>query len=156
MAFDKDVRKLGRSDLLDLLLEQSRENDRLSQEVKLLKGELGEASEGLERLKAKLDAKDEQIKRLTAKLDGKDAQIARLKFKLDEKDGEISRLQSIDLDNPGSLAAAALKASGVMQAAEQAAAQYLEGARQIEIRRRELYQATVKRCQEMEQMSGIR
>lgn len=142
MADTQDLRKLGRGDLMDLLLDQMKENEALEQQVKLLRGELAGYEESFPRLKAKLD--------------GKDAQIEHLKERLDDKDSEIARLQAVDLDNPGSLAAAALKASGVMQAAEQAAAQYLEGARQIEVRRRKLYQETVNRCQAMERSAAAR
>lgn len=156
MALEQDLRKLGRGDLLALLLEQTRENERLDKAVKLQQSQLGEAGEQIARLKDRLDEKDGQIARLTEKLDGKDAQISRLKDRLDEKDEEIGRMQAVDLDNPGTLAAAALKASGLLKAAEEAAAQYLDGARQIEIRRRQLYQETMLRCQEAERRAGLR
>ena len=156
MGTQQDLRKLSRGDLLDILLEQNKELDRLNQAVKMQQFQLMESDSRLERLKGKLDAKDEQMERLKARLAEKDAQIDRLKAKLDDKDAEIGHMQQVDLDNPGTLAAAAVKASGILQAAEQAAAQYLEGARQIEVRRRELYNDTVRRCQEAEQRLGIR
>jgi len=156
MGTQQDLRKLGRGDLLDILLEQNKELDALNQAVKLQQLQLAENDEQIGRLKARLDAKDEQMERLKAKLTAKDAQIERLKSKLDVKDAEIAHMQAVDLDNPGTLAAAAIKASGILQAAEQAASQYLEGARQIEVRRRELYNATMRRCQEAEQKLGIK
>ena len=142
MADASDLKRLGKGDLLDLLLEQMKDNERLAQEGRILRDRLAGYEDSFPRLKAKLDEKD--------------AQIERLKARLDEKDEEIARMGEVDADNPGSLAAAALKASGVMQAAEQAAAHYLEGARQIEIRRRQLYQATAERCAQMERAAGIR
>ena len=68
---EKEFQKLRRMDLLELLLDQIRENDQLSTSV----AELTDLSE---RLKAKLNDKDAQIERLKAKLDDKDAQIERL------------------------------------------------------------------------------
>lgn len=156
MALEQDLRKLGRSDLLALLLDQTRETEQLNQAVKLQQGQLAEAAAQVERLKGKLNEKDVQIEHLKAKLDTKDAQLDRLKVRLDEKDAEIGRMQAVDLDNPGTLAATAVKASGILKAAEDAAAQYLEGARQIEIRRRQLYADTVQRCQEAERRAGLR
>lgn len=153
---EQELKRLGRADLLELLLEQNREAERNGQLIKQQQAQLGELNAQVERLKAKLADKDGQIGRLASKLDGKDAQIERLKLKLDEKDEEIGRMQAVDLDNPGTLAAAAVKASGILQSAEQAAAQYLEGAKQIELRRRQLYSETAKRCQEAERRAGLR
>ena len=68
---DKELHKLRRVDLLELLLEQIRENEEQGAKV-------AELSDLTERLKNKLDQKDEQIERLKLKLDQKDAQIAEL------------------------------------------------------------------------------
>ena len=68
---EKEFHKLRRVDLLELLLDQMRENEKLSTSE-------AELSELTTRLKAKLDQKDEQIERLKAKLDQKDEQIAHL------------------------------------------------------------------------------
>lgn len=70
-ASEKDLQKLRRMDLLELLIDQVRDNEKLSATAE----ELADLSE---RLKAKLDDKDAQIERLKAKLDDKDAQIAEL------------------------------------------------------------------------------
>ena len=77
---EKEFQKLRRMDLLELLLDQIRENEQLSASVT----ELTDLSE---RLKAKLDDKDAQIERLKAKLDDKDAQIDRL----DERNRAVAR-----------------------------------------------------------------
>ena len=68
---EKELQKLRRMDLLELLLDQIRENEKLSATNE-------ELTSLTERLKAKLDDKDEQIERLKAKLDDKDEQIQRL------------------------------------------------------------------------------
>ena len=68
----KELRRLSRRELLQMLLAQCEETERLEQEL----GELTEAhetmSESYERLKAKLNVKDER-------LNAKDAQIAELR-----------------------------------------------------------------------------
>lgn len=78
---DQELRKLSRTDLLELLLEKSRENEQL-------RSQLEEANEKL-----------------------------------------ASRV--IEINNAGSIAEAALRLNGVFQAAEEAAAQYLENVRRI-------------------------
>lgn len=76
---DRELRKLSRADLLELLLEERRENERL-------RVQLQDASEKL-------------------------------------KDREIQ------LEDAGSIAEAALRLNGVFEAAQAAAAQYLENVR---------------------------
>ncbi len=78
---DREFKKLNRAELLELLLEESRENERLRAELK--------------------EAND----------------------KLADK--------AIQLEKLGSIAEASLKLNGVFEAAEAAAAQYLENARRI-------------------------
>lgn len=78
---DRELRKLSRADLLELLLEQSRENEQLRKQ--------------LEQAEAKL---------------------------ADRK---------IEIEHAGSIAEAALRLNGVFEAAEQAAAQYLDNVRRI-------------------------
>lgn len=102
---DKELRKLRRQDLLELLVEQSKETGRLATELGEKEAELTEAQEGNERLKGKLDEKDALIEKLKSRLDEKDAQmaeetarseeiLARLKGKLDEKDALIEKLRA--------------------------------------------------------------
>lgn len=89
----RELQKLKRQDLLELLLEQMRENDNLSLELERRRVALEGLDATLERLKAKLDLKDAQIERLKGRLDDKDLQVARFKAKLNDKDAQIERLK---------------------------------------------------------------
>ncbi len=113
---------MNRIELMELLIELTRENDMLVDEVDDLKEQLK---------KAKRNANS----------------------------------RSIDIQNAGSIAEAALKLNGVFEAAERAAAQYLENIERLsgeqqricdemlaETRRKcqELESATQRRCEEMD------
>ena len=78
---DRELRKLSRAELLELLLEESRENERLR------------------------------------------AQLQEMNEKLADR--------AIRIERAGSIAEAALQFNGVFQAAEEAAAQYLENVRRL-------------------------
>ena len=78
---DRELRKLNRAELLELLLAESRENERLRAELKRVNESLAS--------------------------------------------------RAIRIENAGSIAEAALQLNGVFQAAEQAAAQYLENVRRL-------------------------
>ena len=78
---DRELRKLSRAELLELLLEESRENERLR------------------------------------------AQLQQMNAKLADR--------AIRIERAGSIAEAALQLNGVFQAAEEAAAQYLENVRRL-------------------------
>ena len=78
---DRELRKLSRAELLELLLEESRENERLR------------------------------------------AQLQEMNEKLADR--------AIRIERAGSIAEAALQLNGVLQAAEEAAAQYLENVRRL-------------------------
>ena len=80
---EKELHKLSRENLLQLLLAQSREVNRQKEEYRQLTEAKEELDAGLERLKAKLDEKDETIERLRAKLDEKDALLDQLRAELD-------------------------------------------------------------------------
>lgn len=147
MVDSRDLSKLGRGDLLDLLLEQCQENDRLEARVKKL-------AEGEAQLREDLRESEDRFTRLKKKLDQKDFQIERLKKKLDEKDEEIDRLCDMTEEDPKTLAEAAIKVSKVLEAAQAAGNRYIEGAKAIEQKRREAYAATMKRCREMEAEAG--
>ena len=75
----KELHKLSRQDLLQLLLAQSREVARQKENIDELKGLLKKERELSTRLKEKLNEKDELFERL--------------KHRLDEKDGELSVAQ---------------------------------------------------------------
>lgn len=71
----KELQKLKRQDLLELLLEQMREADRLRSEIAASQAENEDLASLSERLKAKLDDKDAQIDHLKGRLDDKDAAL---------------------------------------------------------------------------------
>lgn len=68
---EKELQRLRRVDLLELLLDEIRQNEQDT-------AKLEELTELVDRLKAKLDDKDEQIEHLKRRLDGKDQKIAEL------------------------------------------------------------------------------
>ena len=88
----KELQKLKRQDLLELLVDQMRENDQLRVAQAQAESAVVALDEQVDRLKAKLDDKDVQLGRLKAKLDDKDAFIDRLKAKLDDKDRLLEEL----------------------------------------------------------------
>ncbi|MCM1025816.1 MAG: hypothetical protein NC432_05245 [Roseburia sp.] len=147
---EKEFSKLKRRDLLELLLSQIQEDDRLERKGNIMAVRIARQEKSLTRLKEKLDEKDaqignlksklgekdEQIEKLKSKLDEKDAQLEKLKRRLDEKDKELAETQEtlqaeresrqIDIMEAGSIANAALKLSGIFEAAQDAANRYLE------------------------------
>ena len=72
------LKKLRRQDLLELLVEQLGENERLSAQIDELQAANAALTDQVERLKGKLDDKDVQIDHLKVKLDDKDRLIDRL------------------------------------------------------------------------------
>ena len=80
---DRELKRLRRMELLEMLVDQIEENDLQSERI----DELEDLSN---RLKAKLDQKDEQIERLKAKLDEKDALIRDLY--MGKGDNDVDRL----------------------------------------------------------------
>ena len=120
----KELHKLSRQDLLQLLLAQSREVARQKESIDELKGllkkerdlsnrlkeKLNEKDEDLARLADKLNEKDENIGRLKEKLNGKDELFERLKHRLDEKDEELNVAQEEARTSPSSPPGPALTA----------------------------------------------
>ncbi|MCI8674701.1 MAG: hypothetical protein HFI89_14655 [Lachnospiraceae bacterium] len=90
---EKDLRRLRRQDLLQLLVEQSKEAARLQAESEGKSEELAQLNESCERLKGKLDEKDVQLERLKEKLNEKDAVLEKLKERLNEKDALLEKLK---------------------------------------------------------------
>lgn len=74
----KELQKLNRQDLLELLLEQMREADRLRVELAASQAENEELEALADRLKAKLDDKDAQLDHLKSRLDDKDVALQQL------------------------------------------------------------------------------
>lgn len=90
---ERELRKLDRHDLLELLVEQTKEASRLRLVLEERETERVQTVASLERLKNKLGEKDEQLERLKGRLDEKDAQDKKLKQKLDRKDEELAGWQ---------------------------------------------------------------
>lgn len=111
---DKELRKLKRRELLQMLLVQCEESERLEEELKELIAEHEAMSESYERLKQKLNVKDERLNQ-------KDARIAELTEEIEE----MKTSREIELTEAGSIAEAALRLNGIFEAAQEAADQYL-------------------------------
>ena len=90
---EKDLRKLGRQDLLQMLVTQSREVARPRAALKELEISLNEADENNDKLRNRLDEKDETIERLKGRLNEKDALLEKLKKRLDDKDKLLQEQQ---------------------------------------------------------------
>ena len=126
---DKELQKLGRRDLLQLLLDQAQEAERLRQELSAANERMGEMEETFQRLRERLNDKDGQIlemeetyERLRKRLNDKDAQIQELSQSLQtEREDRISSFTEV-----GSIAEAALQLCGVFDAAQRAADLYLQ------------------------------
>lgn len=104
---DKELHKLSRRDLLQLLLEQGRELEETKRQLAETEEILQRLEENYERLRKRLDKKDEQIHKLRDML-----QSERTKRK-------------IELSEAGSIAEAALRLNVIFEAAQKAADQYL-------------------------------
>ena len=105
---DRELQKLGRRELLQLLLEQAKESERLRKQVGELEEQLRQTEEGYERLRDRLDSKDAQLHELE-----------------DTLHAEREKRET-DLENVGSIAEAALRLNGVFDAAQRAADYYLQ------------------------------
>lgn len=110
---DKELQKLGRRELLQMLLEQAKEAERLGGLLKETEEKYQELQDNYERLRGRLDKKDAQIHNLRATL-----QMEREK-------------REVDMENVGSIAEAALRLNGVFEAAQRAANQYLQSVREL-------------------------
>ena len=108
---EKELKSMNRIELMELLIELTRENDMLTDEVEDLK---------------------EQLKKAKKTVSSR----------------------NIDIQTAGSIAEAALKLNGVFEAAEQAAAQYLENIERLSGEQQrvcdEMLAETRRKCQEME------
>lgn len=117
---EKELHKLSRQDLLQLLLAQSKEVVRQKSSIEELMTAFNEEKELTERLKAKLNEKDETIEHLKHRLDAKDETMNRMKAevaemteqvkvlrtRLDEKDVALDAARArLDLLNLGGAAA---------------------------------------------------
>lgn len=123
---EKELHRLRRQDLLQLLLSQGREALELQTKLNDAGSVLIQTKADYDRLKEKLDEKDAVIEKLKSRLDEKDARISELKAEM-----EAFRLnRKIQIEEAGSLAEAALRLNGIFEAAQKAADQYLYNLRQ--------------------------
>ena len=96
---DKELQKLGRRELLQLLLDQAKEAERLGRMLKETDEQLKQMEEGYERLRDRLDHKDAQIHELRESLEAERAK------------------HETSVVDVGNLAEAALKLNGIFDAA---------------------------------------
>ena len=124
---EKELHRLGRKDLLQLLVTQGREALTLQEELDGCHTKNAELDATLTRLKDKLDEKDALIEKLKGRLDQKDARIR----ELEEEMAEWKKSRRIELEKAGSIAEASLRLNGVFEAAQKAADQYRENLRRL-------------------------
>jgi len=122
----KELQKLKRQELLQLLLTQSKEVAGLKKELEAKDKEMIGLVESNERLGARVREKDDLNDRLRGRLEDKNIRIMNLEaeleaWKTDRRD---------ELDKMDSIADAALKLNGVFETVQQAADQYLYNIRQ--------------------------
>ena len=113
---EKELHRLGRKDLLQLLVTQGREALTLQEELDGCHTKNAELDATLTRLKDKLDEKDALIEKLKGRLDQKDARIR----ELEEEMAEWKKSRRIELEKAGSIAEASLRLNGVFEAAQKA------------------------------------
>lgn len=90
---EKELHRLKRHDLLQLLLAQGREAAQLQARIDEMGAELEELQNANTRFIERLNDKDIQIGKLKERLDEKDAQMEKFKERLNEKDAQIERLK---------------------------------------------------------------
>ena len=110
---DKEVHKLSRRELLQLLLAQVSETEELKQLLGEREQELTTLHDNYERLRKRLDQKDATIHELRDPM---------------RRERNARR---IELQEAGSIAEAALRLNGIFEQAQKAADQYLENVRRL-------------------------
>lgn len=124
---EKELNKLKRQEVLQLLLVQVKESEQLQKKYDEAIEHLKEEEELCGRLKARLNSKDAQIHKLRGRLDKKDDQIHRLKMQV----VELQKQRLNGLEEAGSIAEVSMELSGVFEAAQKAADIYLENIRKL-------------------------
>lgn len=104
---DKELHKLSRRDILQLMLTQGKDAEEWKRQLEERDEELRVMTENYERLRKRLDQKDEQIRGLKETLE------------------EERQSRKIELEEAGSIAEAALRLNGIFNTAQKAAEQYL-------------------------------
>lgn len=117
----KELQKLRRQELLQLLLEQSKEIAQLQAEH----GEVDQQAQQLEESNERLGAKVEEKDALNGKLQGRlDQKMARIRS-LEEEMEAWCQERRAELERAGSVAEAVLSLNGLFETAQMAAEQYL-------------------------------
>ncbi len=102
---DKELRRLNRRELLQMLIVQCEEAERLQKEADAANARLKVLEESYERLKIKLNVKDERLNQ-------KDAKIVELNKKIEEM--QMAKVDELKAD--GSFAEAAFLLEGFLKA----------------------------------------
>ena len=110
---NKELRKLNRKELLQMLLVQCEETERMQKET--------------EKVNAAMAAMEESYERLKEKLNEKDAKIAELQRTIED----MKMMREIEIAEAGSIAEASLRLNGIFEAAQRCADQYLENVRKL-------------------------
>ena len=136
---EKQLHKLRRQDLLQLLVAQGKEAAQLQARLDEAAEELKDLQDTRTKFIERMDDKDAQIEKLTARLNEKDARIEKLIGRLNEKDARIGRLTAeieqyrsgeiLGFEGDPSIDEVGQKLNAVLRAAQKAVAQYLDGAR---------------------------
>ncbi|MEY8517090.1 hypothetical protein AALC25_09210 [Lachnospiraceae bacterium 29-84] len=126
VGIGKDLQKLRRQELLELLLEQSKEAARLLAEHEETDYDLRQIGESNQRLEAKMEEKDTLNDKLQGRLDSKEERIQELEVEIEA----WRNARQKDLGESRNLAEAAIRLNGVLEAARRATEQYLYNIRQ--------------------------
>lgn len=122
----RELHKLRRQDLLELLLEQSKVIAGLQAEHEERDMEAQQFEESNQRLGAKVEEKDVLIQKLQGRLNTKTERIKSLEDEMET----FRRNRQAELEQTDSIAGAALRLNGIFEVAQQAADQYLYNVRQ--------------------------
>ncbi len=112
---DKELRKLNRRELLQILLIQCEEAEKIQKETDAMKEELDTMRESYERLKKKLDIKDERLNQ-------KDAKIAELNREIEE----LKEAGNMEKNEIGVVTEALSQLNEVFEGIQKSVEQYVE------------------------------
>ena len=116
---NRELKRMSREDLLEMLIERGKENEALQEQLRSLQEQLNSTEEQLRSMEEQLDSAEREL-------------------------AQRPTTPETNAEQPmGSLADEAVRVSGVMEAAQRAADQYLEGA----ARRREAQEAECARLE---------
>lgn len=114
---DKELRKLKRRELLQMLLVQCEETERLQQETDEMREQMDTVMESYERLKKKLDVKDERLNQ-------KDEMIARLKCEIED----LKAAAQTQPDTADTVSDVAVRLGEIFEEAQKVMEQYMADA----------------------------